>query len=295
MSRARGVRRRGPARVRGAVLGRLLDYHAARRVRRARRLSAPHRPVVAVPHLPLVPGIQRCRDRALDILSVRRSAAAPGDAGGRSPAVLRALREDGAAVVVDGRGLSASGAARRRRCPLRAVHVLRDGASDGGAVLRHSCRRRHRHDAAARERVSGAPRARHPDADGPRLRRQHRAAAALHPAGAPAARRVAAGRDGVLRDIAVSDYADAAVVLGGRDAVRQSCRRPRPPACGRAMDDGVRVYGDAERGQRALVLCRVQQVAGSAEGALHAAARTSTRSRRGCRCRSCAGICSSRM
>ena len=57
---------------------------------------------------------------------------------------FRALREDGAAVVVDGRRLSAAGAARRRRRALRAVHVLRDGAADGGAVLRHSCRRRHR-------------------------------------------------------------------------------------------------------------------------------------------------------
>ena len=145
--------------------------------------------------------------------------------------------------------------------------------ADGGAVLRHSCRRRHRNDAAARQRVSGPPRARHPDAHGPGLCGQHRAAAALHPARAAAARRVAAGRHRILRDAAVADYADAAVVLGGRNAVRQPCRRPRSAARGRALDDGVRVHGDAERGQRALVLRRVQQVAGGAEGALHAAAR----------------------
>ena len=87
--RARVVlRRRGAAGVRVAVLGRLLDNHAARRVRRARRLSASHRALVAVPHLPLIPGLQRGRDRALDILSVRRFAAAPGDAGRRSAAVF---------------------------------------------------------------------------------------------------------------------------------------------------------------------------------------------------------------
>ncbi len=147
------------------------------------------------------------------------------------------------------------------------------------------------HDAAARERVSRAPRARHPDADGPRLRRQHRPAAALHPAGAAVARRVAARRHRVLRDTAVADHADAAVVLGGRNAVRQPGRRPRPAARGRAVDDRVRVHRAAERGQRAVVFCGLQQVAGGAQGALHAAAHARHDARRGCRCRSCAGIC----
>ena len=40
----------------------------------------------------------------------------------------------------------------------------------------------------------------------------------------------------------------------------------------RAVDDGVRVHRAARRGERALVLRRLQQIAGGAEGALHAAA-----------------------
>ena len=165
---ARGVavRRRRRPRVRGAVLGRVLDYHAARCLRRARRFPAAHRPVVAVPHVPVVSRLQRRRDGAVDVLPVRGPAAAAGGADRDPPAVLRAVREDRAAVVVDGRHLSAAGAARRRHRAMRAVHVLRDGAADGRAVLRHSGRARDRDDAAAGERLSGATRARHPDADG---------------------------------------------------------------------------------------------------------------------------------
>ena len=70
-----------------------------------------------------------------------------------------------------------------------------------------------------------------------------------------------------------------ASLAGGRDLLH----------AGALVDDRVRVYRAAERGQRAMVFCGLQQVAGGAEGALHAAARTSTRSRRGCPSRSCAG------
>ncbi len=48
--------------------------------------------------------------------------------------------------------------------------------------------------------------------------------------------------------------------------------RPRFAACGRVMDDRVCVHGDAERGQRAVVFCRVQQVTGSTEGAIQSVA-----------------------
>ena len=124
--------------------GVVLDHDPARCVRRARRFSAPHRPVVAVPHVPVVPRVQRRRHRAVDLLSVGRSAAAAGGADRRPAAFLRAIREDRAAVVVDGRRVPAAGAAGRRHRPLRAVHVLRDGAAHGRAVLRHSCCDRHR-------------------------------------------------------------------------------------------------------------------------------------------------------
>ena len=96
---------------------------------------------------------------------------------------------------------------------------------------------------------------------------------------------------GFFATLAVSDYADAAVVLGRRNAVRQPRRRPRSSARGRALDDRMRVHGAAERGQRAVVFRGIQQVAGGAEGALHAAGAFSTRSWRRCPSRSCAGIC----
>jgi ABC-2 type transport system permease protein len=64
--------------------------------------------------------------------------------------------------------------------------------------------------------------------------RQHRPAASLHPARAAAARRVATRRHRFLRHSAIPDHAAAAVVLGRRNAVRQSCGRPRSAACGRA-------------------------------------------------------------
>ena len=99
---------------------------------------------------------------------------------------------------------------------------------------------------------------------------------------------------GFLRDAAIADHAAAAVVLGGRDAVCEPGGRPRPAACGRAVDDGVRVDGDAERGERALVLRRLQQLSGGAEGALHPAGDARRDRARCCRCRSCAAICSSR-
>ena len=47
---------------------------------------------------------------------------------------------------------------------------------------------------------------------------------------------------GFLRHAAVAGYADAAVVLGGRNAVCRPAGRPRPAARRRAVDDGVRVH-----------------------------------------------------
>ena len=132
-------------------------------------------------------------------------------------------------------------------------------------------------DAGAREHLSGAARARHPDADGPAVRGEPRHAAALHPARAAAAGRVAARRHRLLRDAAVADHADAAVVLGRRDAVRQPAGRTRSGCtsarCGRRR--WRRSSCSARRSER-WHFAGFSQVAGGAEGALHAAARRST-------------------
>ena len=76
--------------------------------------------------------------------------------------------------------------------------------------------------AAPRQHLSGAPRARHPDADGAAVRRQPRAAAAHDPARAAAARRVAARHHRFLRHAAVAGDAAAAVVLGRGDGLRRA-------------------------------------------------------------------------
>ena len=140
-----------------AVLGRVLADRPARGLRRARRLPAADRAVVAVPDVPLVPRLQRRRHRAVDVLSVRRSAAAAGGAGRDAAAVSRALPAHGGAVVVDGRRLPGAGADRASAAPsARRPDVLRDGAADGRAVLDHPGRGRHRGDAAAGQHLSGA-------------------------------------------------------------------------------------------------------------------------------------------
>ena len=59
---------------------RVLAHMAARRLRRARRLPAAGRPVLAVPDVSVLSRLQRRGDGAVDVLSVRRSAAAAGGA-----------------------------------------------------------------------------------------------------------------------------------------------------------------------------------------------------------------------
>ena len=108
-----------------AVPGRVLADGAARRLRGARRLPAAPRPVVAVPDVPLVPRLQRRRHGAVDVLPVRRSAAAAGGAGRDAAAVPRALRAHGRPGVVDGRDLPRAGADGRRARALRRPVVLR--------------------------------------------------------------------------------------------------------------------------------------------------------------------------
>ena len=81
------------------------------------------------------------------------------------------------AGVVDGGRLPRAGAARRRRGALRAARLLRDGGADDRAVRDHPGGGRHGVHAAAGQRLSRAPRARHPDAHGTALRGEHR-----HPA-----------------------------------------------------------------------------------------------------------------
>ena len=61
-------------------------------------------------------------------------------------------------------------------------------------------------------------------------------------AGAAAARRVDAGGHRLLRHAAVAGHAAAAVVLGGRGAVRGAAGRPRLAAHGGAVDDGARPW-----------------------------------------------------
>ena len=207
-------------------------------LRGARRLPAAHRPVVAVPDLPLVPRVQRRRHRAVDVLSLRRSAAAARGAGRDAAPVSRALLAHRRAGVVDGRDLSGAGAGRRRPRAMRGA-----GRSTSTAVL--TVVPFAVIPVAAGTAVTlllvntfpGAPRARHPDADGAAVRGEPRDPAALHPARAAAAGRVAARSHRLLRDAAVADHAAAAVVLGRRDAVRQPARRPRSAArrrrCGR--------------------------------------------------------------
>ena len=123
------------------------------------------------------------------------------------------------------------------RAKCAAWSFYRDRAADRRAVLDHPGRRRHRRDAGAGQHLSGEARARHPDADGAAVRRQPGHRAALHPAGAAAEGRVAARSHRLLRDAAVADHAVAAVVLGGRNAVREPAGRTRPAArrrrCGR--------------------------------------------------------------
>ena len=118
----RGValRRRSALLVFAAVLwGCVLAHLAALDVRGARRLPAAARAVVAVPHVSLLPRLQRHRHRALDVLPVGGSAAAAGGAGRAAPAVLRALRADGRPGVVDGGGVPRPRPGRRRPRALR--------------------------------------------------------------------------------------------------------------------------------------------------------------------------------
>src|SRR5688500_7705273 len=77
--------------VRGAVRRIVLADTPAEDVRRARGLSAAARIVVAVPHVPVVPRVQRRRDGALDVLPVRRPAAAAGGADRSAAVVPRAV------------------------------------------------------------------------------------------------------------------------------------------------------------------------------------------------------------
>ena len=76
------VRRRRARRLRRALPGRVLADGPPGGLRRARRLPAAARPVVAVPDVPVVPRVQRRRHGAVDVLSLRRSAPAGGGAGG---------------------------------------------------------------------------------------------------------------------------------------------------------------------------------------------------------------------
>ena len=45
---------------------------------------------------------------------------------------------------------------------------------------------------------------------------------------------------GFLRDTAIADHAAAAILLGGRDAVREPPGRTRPAPCRRTVDDRAR-------------------------------------------------------
>ena len=105
--------------------GAALADRAAPVLRGVRRLPAAARPVVAVRELPGVPGLQRRRDLALDVLSRRRSPPAAGVAGRGAPAVPGAVHADRGAGLVDGRRVPDAGAARRRRGARRAVALLR--------------------------------------------------------------------------------------------------------------------------------------------------------------------------
>ena len=77
----------------------------------------------------------------------------------------------------------------------------------------------------------------------------------------------------------------------GRDALREPAGRPRSAARRRAVDDGAGVGRGAAGGERALVLRRLQPVAGSAEGALHAVPHARRRRPARCRCRRSGGSC----
>ena len=156
------------------------------------------------------------------------------------------------------------------RCVGPQFYVTAD--PDGGALRRHSRRGRDGGDAGARQRLSRPARARHPHADGPAVCGGARRAAAHDSTGAAAARRVAARHHGILRRPAGAGHGSAAVVLGGRSAVHEPAGRSRLAARRRALDDGARPDRPPRRGVRALALCRVQQGAGGAQGALHAAA-----------------------
>src|SRR5216683_2404064 len=102
------ARRRG--RLRRAVPGIVLADRPPRRLRRARRLPAAHGALVAVPHVSLVPRLQRRRHGAVDVFSRRRFAPAARGADCDTPSLSRALSAHAGAVVVDGGDLSGAGA-----------------------------------------------------------------------------------------------------------------------------------------------------------------------------------------
>ena len=151
---------------------RLLAHLAAARLRGAGRLPGAPGPLLALPDVPLVPGLQRHRHRALDVLPLRGPAPAAGRAGAAAPALLLALRADRRArprwmVVV----FLLPGAARGRPRPLRAAPLYyAGGRADRRAVRRDPRGAGLPGHPAARQRLPRPPRARRADADGPALR-----------------------------------------------------------------------------------------------------------------------------
>ena len=218
----------GLARGRGDLRHRLLAHLAAARLRGARRLPRPPRPRLALPHLPLLRGLQRGGERALHLLPLRGPAPAPRRARSRPTRLFhsRFARTVGQSAL-DGGRLRPPGAARDRPRPLRAPRLLPAGGGHGRPLRRDPLRGRCGGHPRPGERLSRPSRARHPDAHGAAVRGRDRRAPALPAPRAAARRPVAARRHRLLRDPAVAGHPVPALVLGRGEPVRRPARAGR--------------------------------------------------------------------